>query len=127
MPIPGTLLGMEITQPKLLFIIDDNEDTLDVAVQTLSLEGRSSKSFRNYKSALLALHADEPSALIVDYRVSDADFTIETFILSVRALYPNMRIVICSGDPKAENFKVVGANALVQKPYNSDTLLKAID
>ncbi|OHD65827.1 MAG: UDP-3-O-[3-hydroxymyristoyl] N-acetylglucosamine deacetylase [Spirochaetes bacterium GWF1_41_5] len=111
-----------------ILVIDDEENIHKSIKPLLEDEGFSVSGTTNPAEGLsMALSADDLSLLILDIWMPDLDGT--QVLQAVREKKKNLPILIMSGHANidtAVQLTKAGANALLEKPFSSDQLLKKI-
>jgi CheY-like chemotaxis protein len=114
-----------------ILIVDDNADIRSFLKLALEGTGYSVRSATNGREAL-ALQREQPAdILITDIFMPESDgFEL---IDAVRSEFPHVKVVVISGGPKMPMRKylsdaaLMGVEATLQKPFDIETLVKALE
>lgn len=105
-----------------VLLIDDNPDMCEVVTVLLEMEGFKVVVAGDSNSALDALSESPPDAILLDHNLPT--MSCEAFIPIVRALRPNIPIVLVSGiDGLSERAKELDVDHSLSKPFDSERLV----
>ena len=131
-PYQGDLNKAKIEQDlkgnETILIVDDEAALLDLVNEILSQHGYTSFCAKNVEEALNILENNSIDLVLSDIIIPDVDGYELAAI--VRKKYPEIKIQLVSGYSGTSNDAIVDddelTNNILQKPYNSNTLLKNI-
>jgi len=113
--------------PRRLLIVDDESALLGLMKRYLTRAGfevdacgLGADAWRRFDAA-----PHSYSAVIVD--LSLPDITGYDLIERMRARFPALRVVICSGSPAEESPSAAGGTAYLQKPFLPKMLLEVVE
>lgn len=109
-----------------VFLVDDHEDTLEMLSVSLLKNARvNARSFQNFESAYLSLSQDHPCIALIDLHVP-GKMTASEFISKTREQFPNLPVVLVSGDPKAKEVAARERVGFMLKPFSLDDVEKMV-
>lgn len=114
--------------PKVL-VVDDN-DLMRTLLRGI-LRGESYQIIGDARNGILALEFIEkhsPDIVLLDVMMPEMD-GLET-LQNIRAKYPNIVVVMITGNPSVENVKESiqkGAKGFIVKPFNSAKVLETLE
>ena len=113
---------------RTIFILDNDENILEVLKLILSTHNYEVTTFCNSKELLRAVSHVLPDILLLDVKLSeDVDGKSVCSILKQEYKYPN-KIFLYSATPvSVEEMKKCGADGFLEKPFDMDVFLDAID
>ena len=112
----------------LIYLVDDDEEMLNIAEMSLHGQGYELKRFNNPDDALAALAREprQPDLLITDY----AMLPFDGLELSARSksAWPALKILMVSGTagPEILDGAPVQLNHFLSKPYNPKELIRTV-
>ncbi len=114
---------------KKIIIIEDNKDLINFIKEFLSENGGFVvEGYTSGTEALKVLKLNKSELVIIDLELDD--IRGETICMELRKLYPDLPIIILTGDKSQEttiNALNAGADDYVTKPFNADVLLARIN
>lgn len=114
---------MEELKQKIL-VIDDDETLCLVIGEELEQENYSVTCSFCGRDGLDKLKIDNYSLVILDYNMPEMDGY--EVLMNIKITYPSLPVIIITGDTgteMAKKFLEIGANDLVNKPFEFDYLL----
>lgn len=113
----------------IVFLIDDDDDIIEVLSLMLSKNGYTPITARNGSAALdLLKHSPRPSLIITDYAMPLLNGCEFTENISVQSEYQDVPVIIITGSditglrlPQTRNFRGV-----IEKPFKIGTFLDTI-
>ncbi len=119
------------TAPKSLLLVEDNEVTREGLSIILSREGYSIRGVANGRQVLEALRAEKPDLILLDMMLSGSseDGWVLMDKLRRNPEWRSIPVIIVTGIRIACNEWAIslGAQAVVQKPIDTDELLQKIE
>lgn len=113
--------------PRLVRLVDDDEDLRLAQVQTLRIAGFAVESFASAAEALEGMTADYPGAVLSDVRMPGMD-GLELFD-RLHGIDPELPVILLTGHadvPMAVSALKQGAYDFLSKPIGADALLAAV-
>ncbi|MCX6825724.1 MAG: response regulator, partial [candidate division Zixibacteria bacterium] len=111
-----------------ILVVDDIEEQREIASQIISSLGYSVEKVSNGREAVKFL-TDRSVDLVILDMIMEKDFDgLDTYQAIVK-IHSNQRVIIVSGfwvTDRVSRMQVLGAGQYVRKPYNRDTIGKAI-
>jgi CheY-like chemotaxis protein len=113
-----------------ILIIDDEPGVLGVLRKILESDGHSVTEAPDGTVALRHYEGQPADLVITDIFMPGMD-GIE-FLVQIRATFPNARVLAMSGggllsrDQALSDAALLGADAILQKPFSSDEVLEAV-
>ena len=120
-----------IARLRRLLVVDDNEDMRQSMKRLLEHFGYEVRVAQNGRRALEMQQQSHSDVLISDIFMPDTD-GLET-IKQFREAFPATRIIAMSGGGASleadylSTASVVGADAILRKPFSKESLLKALE
>lgn len=110
-----------------IMVVEDDEDIRDLLVTTLSDEGYEVRGATDGRAALQLLATFRPALILVDMRMPV--MSGREFIQAYRAMpVLHARVVVMSaGDDAILDAEGVGADAVLQKPFEVAQLFAHVD
>jgi DNA-binding NtrC family response regulator len=113
----------------IILLIDDDDGLRRIVSRMLTTAGHQVIEAENGRAALAILPSCNPAAVITDVFMPKKD-GIET-AKEIRAQFPEIKILAMTGGGRGEQFysliKTLAAVGVLQKPFNKDTLLDAVE
>lgn len=117
----------ELSLPKKIWLVDDEESILEALSIILKEEGYNVRVMSHSKVLLSALKKDVPDLFLLDILIADIDGVQLTKFLKSNSKTKKIPIIIMSASLHvAEEAKKAGADDFIAKPFNIGTLLKVI-
>ena len=113
--------------PRLVRLVDDDEDLRLAQVQTLRIAGFAVEPFASAAEALEGMTADYPGAVLSDVRMPGMD-GLELFD-RLHGIDPELPVILLTGHadvPMAVSALKQGAYDFLSKPIGADALLAAV-
>ncbi|MFJ1293344.1 sigma-54-dependent transcriptional regulator [Paracoccus yeei] len=113
--------------PRLVRLVDDDEDLRLAQVQTLRIAGFAVESFASAAEALEGMTADYPGVVLSDVRMPGMD-GLELFD-RLHGIDPELPVILLTGHadvPMAVSALKQGAYDFLSKPIGADALLAAV-
>ena len=111
---------------KLIYIVDDEEDILDVLGMILQKAGYAYKGFLKPEEALSTLVLDKPAAILSDFRMPNMNGV--ELLRAVRTKDATLPFIIISAHiEKTQMIDAIdaGVNAVIEKPFRDhDVIIK---
>jgi CheY-like chemotaxis protein len=109
-----------------VFVVDDDQPTVELICEVLEDEGYRVHALRNASSALAAIEAAPPDAILLDLRMPGIDGVDLFRVLSDRGL-ATMPIIFMTADTHAmQALMAEGVKFILLKPFDLETLLNCI-
>jgi CheY-like chemotaxis protein len=124
-------LAHPVAHLRRLLVVDDNEDMRQSMKRLLEHFGYEVRVANEGRHALELQRQAESDVLITDIFMPDTD-GLET-INQFREAFPGMKIIAMSGGGASleadylSTAKVVGADAVLRKPFSKESLLQALE
>lgn len=114
---------------RLVFIVDDDRDHLDAAVDLMDASGFGAHGFDGAPAALAALDGAAPDVVVTDLRMPGMDgFALLDAIRAMAGRDIPVIVLTGHGDvPHAVEAIQRGAEDFLEKPYDADHLLMVIE
>jgi two-component system, chemotaxis family, chemotaxis protein CheY len=119
---------MDLSQIKIL-IVDDEEDLIEICVDTFDMEGFTVFSAMNGVEALKVLEEQEGIAVVISDAIMpemDGHKLLEEIKVKYSDKAPLFYFSTGAMDVTEEELQAKGAKGLVSKPYNLDALVDRI-
>ena len=111
---------------KNVWIVDDQQDILDVVQIVLENEGFSVKTFLN-GSFVQEAHQEKPDMILLDILLSGEDGRELCRQLKSKKETSNIPVVLLSAHLNASNtYRECGANGFLEKPFHLDDLIGTV-
>jgi DNA-binding response OmpR family regulator len=126
LPISSSAPSVRVAPDKPIVVVDDEPDTRELLAQILSLDGFAVTCASSGLSLLCALRTEQPSAILLDVRMSWIDGFELCRALKQSPLYRHIPVIFISGCDEAdvrERGLALGAIDYFVKPINIDRLL----
>jgi CheY-like chemotaxis protein len=113
-----------------VLVVDDEPSILAVMKRVLENGGLEVLEVADGKKCQAAVAARLPDAVVLDILMPEQD-GLET-LRALRGLHPELKILAISGGASGQQFdwlhfaKHLGANAVLEKPFSGEMLLKAV-
>jgi DNA-binding response OmpR family regulator len=108
----------------MILVIDDDEDLTEVLLEVLKAEGRHARVCSTGAQALAVLAVERPSVVLLDWSLPDTD--PEELAEAFRAA--GVPVILASGsDRTGELGARIGAQAVLDKPYDVAELLRVVE
>lgn len=124
---PGTS-RRDLKRPKHVLIVDDEESAATGIRELLDLEGVRTSVVDNGSDVVVAIRQHDPEVVLLDVGLPDIDGV--DVCRSILALWPFRRVVFMTGHlgkDAVDEFLRLPNVGLLQKPFNIDELLAALD
>jgi signal transduction histidine kinase/ActR/RegA family two-component response regulator len=122
-PVPDHAIS-DIGQRRIL-VVEDDPDVRRVIVDSLTFAGHNVTSAADGRSGLDALAHETPDLLIVDYAMQGMNGA--EVIKRVRERMPDLPVILATGyADMVEVGRVLGAHAILVKPFDVGALLQAV-
>jgi FixJ family two-component response regulator len=110
----------------VVIIVDDDLDLRDCLADVLMMEGYEARPFRSADSAWTAMVAGtKPAAIVLDQWI--VGMSSGEFVRRLRASpFADVPVLMLSGSPAARKF-AQDLDAVLQKPVENTTLVRAVD
>lgn len=113
------------TQPKLLFV-DDEEELVSAVVERLEIRGIDGVGVTSGDEALRLLQREHFDVVLLDVKMPGVNGL--DVLRTITRAYPDTRVILMTGHGSAEDTELglrLGAAACLQKPVDLETLLEA--
>jgi len=107
-----------------VLVVDDEEPLRRAICRSLKKHGVDSVDVGSGEEALAVLAAESIQAVITDFRMPGTDGVKLTRM--ILAMFPSVRVIGISSEGMKEEFMRAGAKAFLQKPFERDELLNAL-
>jgi len=108
-----------------ILVVEDDADVRRVIVDSLSFAGHTVTSAADGQSGLAALEHLAPDLLVVDYAMQGMNGA--EVIKRAREVHPDLPVILATGyADMAEVGRVLGAHAILIKPFDVNALLEAV-
>ena len=119
---------MNVSHPRCVTLVDDDDDFREALVERLQLEELEVQAFASAEAALKALTADYPGVVVSDLRMPGMDG--RGLLARLQALDGGLPVVMITGH--SERSRVIqardaGVNEFVVKPLTARALLGRLD
>jgi CheY-like chemotaxis protein len=114
-------------RPLRVLLVEDNAQVAEVAVSLLMERGHAVTSVGTASEALHLLKAGQPFDLVLSDLVMPGGMSGFELAQRIREGWPALPILLASGYSEAASKAVKAGFALVQKPYEPDLLVRAIE
>jgi DNA-binding response OmpR family regulator len=111
--------------PCRVLVVDDDDNLREMMAQLLTLEGFDAEVAKNGEDALNKAHAYRPSVIVLDMMMPVMDGWAFRAHQRHDAAIATIPVIILSAAP-LERLTNVGANAVLQKPFDYDRLVAAV-
>src|ERR1700726_4153962 len=109
-----------------ILIVDDEADIRMLIAGVLKDEGYATREAADSSEALAAIHARQPTLVILDIWLQGSELDGVAILRQLRAEMPSVPVVMISGhgtiETAVEAIKI-GAYDFIEKPFKSDRLL----
>jgi PAS domain S-box-containing protein len=127
--VAESVSSADLTGSGVILVVDDEEVVRQIAKAALEARGYTPLVAHDGQSALevVAASGDRLRAIVLD--VTMPGMAIEEIVRHLRAMQPELPIIIASGHGAseiAERFKGSGITEFLQKPYTVDQLARSI-
>lgn len=110
---------------RVVVIVDDERDILDVLADVLRDEGYTPEVFRDGSEALTYLADHEPGLVLTDLRLPS--MSGQEFIAQLRSLHgASLPVAVMSGAVTSETVKQLPIQAVLMKPFELDSFLALV-
>jgi CheY-like chemotaxis protein/HPt (histidine-containing phosphotransfer) domain-containing protein len=109
----------------LVFVVDDEQDILDIIESELQEAGYKTKCFLKAQEALDSLEASSPDLIITDINMPEIDGL--ELLQRVHKSYPQLPLIIVSGYITKEiciEALSSGVSGVIEKPFDSEKLIR---
>ncbi len=109
---------------KLIYIVDDEEDILDILSMILSKGGYDFKTFLSPLDLLKEFSTKKPDAILSDFRMPEMNGV--ELLKSVRSTHQSLPFIIISAQiEKSQMIEAIdlGVTGVVEKPFKDQDLL----
>lgn len=113
-----------------ILVVDDEEDIRELIAGILEDEGYNPRMAADSSSALAAVRDRLPSLVILDVWLQNSEMDGIEILAELKKLHPDLPVVIISGHGTIETAVAAikkGAYDFVEKPFNADRLILAVD
>ena len=113
-----------------VLVVDDEEDIRELISGILEDEGFSPRMAANSAGALAAVRDRLPSLVILDVWLQNSEMDGIEILEALKTLHPDLPVVIISGHGTIETAVAAikkGAYDFVEKPFNADRLILAVN
>ncbi len=113
-----------------VLVVDDEEDIRELISGILEDEGFSPRMAANSTAALAAVRDRLPSLVILDVWLQNSEMDGIEILEALKKLHPGLPVVIISGHGTIETAVAAikkGAYDFVEKPFNADRLILAVN
>ncbi|ADW71467.1 response regulator [Granulicella tundricola] len=119
---------MAITSQPIAFVVDDERNIADTLAIILGKNGFVATPFYNPLLALSAAALGPPDLLISDVMMPELSGV--DLVIRIRALCPNCRVLLFSGQADTTDFRLLarsaGGMSILAKPLHPERLLKEV-
>ncbi len=110
-----------------IFVIDDDDAARDSLIYLLRTEGLTSRSFASAQSFLDQLHKDQHGCIVTDVRMPGMDgIALVQALSEIGCVMPIIVITGHADVPLAVEAMKAGVADFIEKPFESDTILRAV-
>jgi len=122
------LLLMKNSKKHKILVIEDDADVLAAVESILTVKGFEVYTSSTGLDAMSLVEEKKPSLVITDIFLGDVDGRIICQSIKNNPQTSHIPIIIISGKPEIYNtIQHVGANDVVLKPFNHETLLQRVE
>jgi len=123
---PVLSFEVPIARPKIILVIDDNADTLDLYQRYLQPQGFTLRVARNGDEVRSLLEKTTPDLILLDVLMPQQDGWDILQRLKTMPETANVPVVICSVLSQPHLALALGAAKVLQKPIAQETLVQAV-
>jgi len=117
--------GADSVRHRRILVVEDDADVRRVIVDSLSFAGHTVSPAADGPTGLATLARMAPDLLIVDYAMRGMNGA--EVIKHAREIFPDLPVILATGyADMAEVGRVLGAQSILVKPFDVETLLQAV-
>jgi DNA-binding NtrC family response regulator len=109
----------------LAFIIEDHKDTAQMLEMYLESKGIAAVEFDNFDDAFAAMLKNRPCIALIDLNVPGT-MDAKTFIAKAKEHFPNLPMILVSGDPKAKLTAESVKARFIMKPFSLHDIVEKV-
>ena len=117
--------GVPARDPRRVLLIDDSEGILDIMAETLRAAGYQVGKALDGAEAMRLINVWRPDGIVLDRQMPVMDGDV--FFKMLRAHEKRPPVLIVSGFKAEEGARELGAHGWLDKPFDLDDLVTAVD
>ncbi len=114
-----------MTELAKIVVVDDDHDLRRTICDYLVSVGHDVQQAADGNNAMSLIASEEPQLVLTDILMPDKEGF--STIMDIRAAYENIKIIAMSGGGQMKSAHVLGADAVIAKPFDFDDLCKTIE